>query len=352
MFNRRSIAALVVFAVLLALAPAAQGQEAEETPVTFIELAGPVVEGDSELSGLAWYGDYLLLLAEEPYIYATEDNAGMFFALDKTDILDYLLAMNDGEAPDPLEPMAVPIIAPDLVETVGGFGEYAFNGIESIVFVDDQVYLTIEAEKEADGTMRAYLVGGAVEPDLSAITLDLENWAELETPTEYNNISYEATFVAGDMLVTMYESNGAAVVEAPVAYAVSMDLATVETVPMANVEFRVTDATTLDDDGVFWVTNYFWTGESEAWMATDADPLFEQYGMGASQAAIDGYERLVALQYGEDGITVADIAPIQLLMTEESNGRNWEGIARLDDLGLLIATDSYPATLLGFVPVE
>ena len=44
MFNRRAIAALVVLAALLAFVPALQGQEAEETPVAFIELAGPVAE--------------------------------------------------------------------------------------------------------------------------------------------------------------------------------------------------------------------------------------------------------------------------------------------------------------------
>jgi hypothetical protein len=31
--------------------------------------------------------------------------------------------------------------------------------------------------------------------------------------------------------------------------------------------------------------------------------------------------------------------------------RNWEAIVRLDDLGFLIASDKYPETEIGFVPL-
>ncbi len=46
-----------------------------------------------------------------------------------------------------------------------------------------------------------------------------------------------------------------------------------------------------------------------------------------------------------------DRAPIQLTLVDEATVRNWEGIARLDGRGFLIATDTYPATILAFVPV-
>ena len=353
MFKRLTIA-LVFALALTAVAPIALAQEAPpETPVTFIELAGIVAERDAEISGLAWYGDYLLLLTENPFIYATDEYAGMFYALDKADILAYL----EAEEPEALEPMEVPIIAPDIVEAVAAFEddvEVAFDGFESIVFVEDRAYLTIEADTadEEDETMRAYVVSGVVEPDLSAITLDLESYIPVPRQTEFNNMSYESMFAAEDALVLIYEVNGAAVNEEAVAYVVDAETDELleEPVPFANVEYRITDVTALDADGVFWATNYFYAGEE--FLATDEDPIFDEYGMGASQAEFDGFERLVAFEYTEDGIVLADTAPIQLEMTEESNGRNWEGIARLDDLGFLIATDKYPGTLLGFVAVE
>ena len=84
----------------------------------------------------------------------------------------------------------------------------------------------------------------------------------------------------------------------------------------------------------------------------NADPIFETYGMGASQAEFDGFERLVAFQFSEEGISLVEQAPVQIQMSEESRGRNWEAIVRLDDMGFLVATDRYPVTLLGFVPAE
>ncbi len=344
-----------VFSLLLVMAllvPVASAQEAEETPVQFIELAGPAADRNSEISGLAWYGDTLLLLAEDPFDYANERLAGTFFALDKDDILEYL----EADAPEPLTPRPVRIMAPDIQQTVGGY-EVSFDGFEAAVFVSsadyfapDYIYLLIEAEMVSDGTMRSYLVSGTVERGLSGVQLNLRNYVSIPHQTDYNNLSYESMFVADGKLVMLYETNGASPNPDTVAYTFDLETGELLIFPFPNVEFRITDATNPDENGVFWATNYFWAGEPEAFMATDADPLFEAYGMGASQAEFSGYERLVAFQYGEEGITLVDTAPIQLQMTEDSNGRNWEGIARLDDMGFLVVVDKYPATLLGFVP--
>ncbi len=50
-----------------------------------------------------------------------------------------------------------------------------------------------------------------------------------------------------------------------------------------------------------------------------------------------------------DGITVSDQPPIQLVLRGDGQSRNWEGIVRLDDRGFIIATDTYPETILAFV---
>lgn len=325
---------------------------APETAVSFIELAGPAAENSAEISGLAWYGDYLVLLTENSFLYATDEIAGQIFALEKEDILDYLAS----DAPEPLEPFAVPIYGPDIVDAVSGF-EVAFDGFESIVFVDapnafadDQVFLTIEADtiSEDDPSMRGYIVWGTVEPGLRAVHLRLDQRIALPPQTNFNNMSYESMFVAGDKLVAVYEANGAAVNPDAHAYVVDLPTGTVTATPVENIEFRITDTTQPDANGRLWATNYFFPGED--FLASDNDPLFEKWGMGESQAEFDGYERLVALDYTAAGITLADVAPIQLQMTEDSRGRNWEGIAALDDRGFLIVTDRFPRTLLGFVP--
>ena len=58
-------------------------------------------------------------------------------------------------------------------------------------------------------------------------------------------------------------------------------------------------------------------------------------------------ERLVEFEYGQDQITLTQTAPIQLKIGAE--GRNWEGIARLDTQGFLLMTDKFPETILGYV---
>jgi hypothetical protein len=356
MWKQLLLMVLLILAALPVIAQDATPEVVTETAVTPIQITGPAAERDAEISGMVWYGDDLLLITENPFLYAEDDVAGKFFALEKADILEYLF---EGENTDSLNPIEVPIYGPDIIDAVGGF-EVAFDGFEAAVvvpaanaFADDQIFLTIEADtvREEDPSMRGYLVWGSILPTLSGIELRLDNYIALPTQTEFGNMSYETLIVTPDNhIVALYEVNGATANPQPVA--VSIDLATGEasTIPVENIEFRVTDATMPDADGRFWVMNYFFPGET--FLAVDSDPLFEQYGMGTSQAAYGGYERIVAMQYSPAGITRVDQAPIQLLQTDESNGRNWEGVETLEDRGLLVVTDRFPETILGFVPFE
>jgi hypothetical protein len=330
---------LLIVAVLAAV-PAALAQEGvTETPLQVIEISGPAAEPDAEISSLAWYGDYLLLMAENPNIYADMGDVGKFFALDKADILAYL----EADEPEALTPMEVPISADVSIDMIPGF-----DGFEAIAFADNQVFLLIEAQKE-DESMIGYLVRGTVESNLGGIKLDLENLVEIEPQTEFGNMCYESLLVIDDRLVALYEVNGAAANAAPVGYTFNFDLEAQGAIAMDYLEYRLTDATTLDEDGMFWVINYFFPGED--FLAAEVDPLVEMYGEGPTHAEYDGVERLVAMQVAEEGIVLVETAPIQLEMLGVDTLRNLEGIARLDDLGLLVVTDKYPETILGFVPL-
>ncbi len=355
----RHLLTFVLLSSALAFAAATAAQDATEattvdaveTPVQTIELAGPAASRDAEISSMAWYGDYLVLLTENPFLYAEGDSSGAFFALEKGDILDYL----DADDPAPLEPFAVPIYSPDIYDAVSGF-EVAFDGFEAITFVDapnafaaDQVFLTIEADtvSEDDPSMRGYVVWGTVLGDLEGIELHLDDYVYLPPQTEFNNMAYESLLNLGDSLAALYEVNGAAANPDATGYRIDLATGEVSGLPVDHLNFRLTDVTSVDDDGRFWAINYFFPGED--FLAVESDPLFETYGVGPSQTEFGGYERLVQFQVTEGGLTLVDAAPLQLQQTEGSSGRNWEGIARLDDLGLLVVTDRYPRTILGFV---
>jgi hypothetical protein len=314
------IAILVVLLVIPVTL--AQDEPVEEVEVQFVELDGPAAEPDSELSGLVWVGDYLLLVAENPNLYITEDYAdqfeteegvsGFFFGLEKADILAYL----EADDPEPLTPFPVPVISDDIVESIPGFDGFEAAG----VFDDGEggfvVVMVIEADTE-DESMLGFAVPGRIDPELSSVELLLDLAVPIEPQTEFNNMSYESIItIAGETIseskaVTLYEANGAAVNEAPTGQVIDLYSGELlSPMPFVNVEFRITDATALDEDGIFWATNYFYVGED--FLAAEDEPLFAEYGMGASQAEFDGYERLVAFQYTEEGITLADMAPIQL----------------------------------------
>jgi hypothetical protein len=57
------------------------------------------------------------------------------------------------------------------------------------------------------------------------------------------------------------------------------------------------------------------------------------------------------LELTERGISILSTPPIQLKM-DQVEGRNWEGIVRLDKLGFLVVSDKHPRTILGFVPTK
>lgn len=162
-------------------------------------------------------------------------------------------------------------------------------------------------------------------------------------------MSEESLLVLGDKLATIYEANGVGVNAAPVVHLFDSALNAAGTTPLANIEYRLTDATALDSDNRFWTINYFFPGDED--LLPETDPIAETYGQGYTHSQQDGLERLVEFQYSESGITLTDTPPIQLQLLADGL-RNWEGIVRLDERGFVVATDKWPQTILAFVPAN
>jgi len=308
---------------------------APEQPVIFLELSGPITDPNAEISGLGWHGDTLILLPQYPERFDQGD--GALFALSKQEILAAL----DGTHPTPLEPAPIHLSAPKLKESIPNF-----QGYEAIGFHGDQIFLTIEAGEGAD--MHGYLVTGTISPDLSEIVLDTTSVVEIPMAFPSDNHSDEALIIAGDSVLTFFEINGANLNSSPAAHVFDLDLDPQGTLAFPHLEYHLTDAT-LDAENNLWVINYFFPGDTD--LATNHDPITETYGEGKTHAEQDQVERLVKLTYTENGITVADTAPIQLTL-DGDNSRNLEGMVVLDQRGFLLATDKFPTTLLMFVEMQ
>ncbi len=307
----------------------------EEIKVERIPLAGPFANRDSEISGLAWYNDYLILLPQYPSRFES-DYDGKLFAIAKDSILSFL----NGKADLTITPIEIDFIAHGLATKIEGY-----EGFEAIAFFDNKIFMTIES---SPNNMLGYLISGVIKRDLSKIIINTDKIAEIHPQASINNATDETMLVTSDKVITIYEGNGKNVNPFPIAHVFDHDLNLLETISFPNIEYRITDATNLDENKCFWAINYFYPGDENAYNPS-VDPISIVYGKGATHSKYTTVERLLKLKYSESGITLVQEAPIQLELINDDNSRNWEGIVRLDDIGFLLVTDKYPETILGFV---
>ncbi len=304
-----------------------------ETEVVNIPLAGPAADIQREYSGLAWLEDKLILLTQYPFEESDSSNDnGIMFSIPKERIISFL----DGTDESPIIPDTFRFSAHGL-EKYNSHG----SGYEAITFAKGYCFVSIESN--LNDVTTGNLVKGYGANGVDASTL-----VTIQSQSGVFNFSEEAIFNFDGRIYAIHEANGKNVNPNPVSHSYHLNLADEITVPFPNIEYRITDATTPDDTGKFWVINYFWEGDSSVLKPVEDDDLVKKYGIGETNANMPGIERLIQLQVTADGIQLVDRAPIYLKLNNDG-GRNWEGIAQLDDRGLLIVTDKFPSTILGFV---
>jgi hypothetical protein len=312
--------------------------EAPETPVVPeaviipIPLSGGPEMPNAEISGLAWFGDQLVLLPQYPERF---DNT--VFVVSRAQILS---AVDRAQA-QPIAVRRVPIDATGIQNELPGF-----DGFEAISFAGRDVYLSVETRPDPDHTV-GFIVRGRVEGALERVVIDVSQRVRLEAQTDLLNTGYEAMVVGDDRVYAIYEANGD-VNPHPRVLVFDRALAPIAEVPFGPVEYRVTDATPLDAQRRFWVANYHWPGSP--WQPGVCQ-LTTRYGRGASHARCATVERLVELAVTDGSIMPTERAPILLELVDDEHARNWEGIVRLDDRGFLLATDEHPESILAFVPL-
>lgn len=294
-----------------------------------IKLTGQIVEGKAQLSGLAWLDDWLILLPQYP------DFAGdgsFVYGLPKQMILDYLAA--DNKTAVPLTPIPIPFHTNNLnIFGSQGFEAVAFGQLETAVSTSPrQAVFTIEAAPW--GQMRGYLLRGEMALDHSSLSLDSGTVVEMLPQARQFNMAYEAVLIANEHIFAFYELNGARFNGQPVALRFGHDLTAAGTAVMPHIPYRITDVTNVDENGRFWAINYLPPG---------LNLLTPQPTLRSRQPAI---EQLIELQIVGNNIRRTKTPPLNLIGEE---GRNWEGIVRLDNQGFLLATDNHPRTMLTFI---
>lgn len=312
----------------------------EEQSLIELPLHGEAANADNEYSGLAWWNDSLILLPQYPSgIWANQESK--LYLIEKANILAYI------ENPE----LEIEIETISFLDAFTGQEIAGFEGYEAIEFIGDNVYLTIEASP--NGKMKAYVVKGVVEQangKLQNIRLDQSLWLELETQNDNKNASYEALTTDGEYLYTIFEQNGEDQNEQPFVLKIDQDLSVVDELPIDRINFRLTDASRIDENGEFWMINYFFPGDTHLKVKSDA--LSEKYGLGKSHLENEVVERFVKFKLENEGIKLVDEAPIYLELLPKNVARNWEGFVEFDDIGFILITDKFPNSILSFVKIR
>lgn len=311
-----------------------------EYPVRLLPLSGEITDPRAEISSLAWYGDTLLLMPQYP---DWADEEPRLYALDKTEILDRI-RQKPGSYIAPLEPRKVPVLGPNPRDMVR-----LYQGLEALCVHGDRAYLSIEAGGRISG-MSGFLVAGTLKREQQGPVLVLDNRPPLSLPlpADLRNMTFEALTWSRGRLLAIFEANGRNVNMRPFALSFSPGLEPLGEIPFPAVEYRITDAAMADDKGVFKAVNLHWHGDKHINPARD--PIAVKYGRGQSHAQTKDVARILTFRDTGLAIELVDSPPIQTQLSFVPH--NWEGLVVLNEpdlKGLLLATDKFPGTQLGFV---
>jgi len=322
----------------LGLVAQVRAEPVAEVEVQLIELNPPWNQDVAEYSGMTWCDNKLILLPQYPERLNDEDEVRLPY-LEKEQIERYLKS----DRPQTLVPKTLLLKEKDLRNQVT-----LFEGFEAIACQHGQLWISSEVINATQG-YETLVARGKVNWKTQSIELDETSFQLIPSQSRMINIGDEAIALFNERLITLHEVNDERRVPRPTAKLIDPITQEIEQRPLPSIPFRITDATSVDSNNRFWIMNYKYSGDDFSREAPDS--IADRYGLGSSHQKYYNLERLVELQIDENNISLVNRPPIQLKMNDVE-GRNWEGLVRLDQRGFLVITDKHPKTLFGFVPLE
>ena len=308
--------------------------------VISIPLADEISSPRFEFSGLAWYQGDLVLLPQYPNGILGEEE-GMIYAI-PADVISRIIVESNTEA----EFYEINFDDGGLRSSLNGF-----EGFESIEFIGNSIYLTIETH--GGNPMKSFLVKGKLEVKdqrIESISLFADKIVELKAQNSNKNASYEALTTDGEYLYALFEQYGYEQNPNPYVIKLDQDLNIISELSIDPVNYRLTDATAVEEDGHFWMINYFYPGDEH--LKVSSDPISMNYSLPESHQMAKIVERLLKFQVRDDQIFLMDEPPVYLRLLESKEARNWEGIVAIPGIGFFVITDSFPDSILGFIKIQ
>ena len=304
----------------------------KEVSPYYIKINGPMADRKQEISGMDWYEDNLFLLPE---------NLNGYVFLIKKSELDSRINKTDTSA---ITPQKIKFKTPNYKETMPGFDSF-----EAIAFRGYEVYISIEIRfKDRMGCM---IARGHIDEETLEITIPEQTLIPFDVPRFVDNMSYESLVIKGDRVYGLFEAYGDSLIKDPYVLSVNVSGKDIRKHPTSSINYRIADATRIDNNNSFWAINYFYPGDKST-LKPGMDLLAKNYGEGATHSKSDRVERLVEYRINNNKIVLTDNPHLELELEGEKTSRKWEALARYEDKGFLIATDKYPTTILAYVPLD
>ncbi len=306
-----------------------------ENDIVRIPLSGEIAKRKSEISGLCWFDNKLILLPQFPNRFS-HSGFGKIYYIGKSKILNFL----NGKSKTSIK-------AEYYFINTNNFSDLfkKGSGFEAVTFHNNKVFFTIESF--SFGKTVSYLISGKIDTVSKKINLDKNTLTLIPNKINLSNMGNESVLFYNGEIIPIYEANGKNINPKPTVAVYDTNNHFVKKIRFPNIEYRITDVTSVDKENKFWAVNYFYPGEKNILKPAE-DRLIEKYGIGKSNEESDYIERIVQFKIDKEKIKLTENLPIYLKIPK-TEGRNWEGIAELDSKGFLLVTDTYPETILAFV---
>lgn len=306
--------------------------ECKENKILKIELAGKAASDEAEISSLAKAGRDIILIPQFPYKFSNIKD-GIIWKIPESRIEDYISGKNRNK----IVPEEIVIEAKgfdDIIRRPGG-------GIEAMVFNGSSVFAVIEYVR-ADSSF-SYLIKGKYFSEEKRIVFIPYKKVRINTTYNIENLTVETLTFINDRIIAIPELNGKIIAGNPFASEFDRELNFIRKIEMPFIEYRITDATYINEDSTFYVTNYNYPGEEKI-IKPDVDSIAQKFGIGKSHFGTKVLERIVKLKLNKDKIEICDEASLYIKLNSEKTGRNWEGIIEFGKDGFIIMTDFAPNT--------
>lgn len=278
----------------------------------------------AEFSSLCWWEDDLLLLPQ----FAGSAGQGIYVR-SRDSIARAIRQVRAGQKPAALRPRVLEVESSGIPESIEGY-----DGLEAVVIRGEKCFLIAEYGSDSTAIWGSRLLIGKVQRAASRVSFEALGSTRLEGEQVRQNYTHESLVLADDELWVLPELHGTRISAAPQLARYALDLTPLGSMALPHLEYRISDATALDDEGRFWVLNLLWPPDATA------------LGAPADSRSV---ERLVPLRH-VGGRIERDLRQPVLDLRDDKHRvmRNWEGVARWDARSFLLVTDTYPGNILAF----